>query len=320
MAKLQPSVMTLNFRLDGTSGFIDLSQACSLVNRRFYRQGLQWAVSGVSLTQNTASTTAGSLTVETLPTTWVSSNAWHKSFASWLKQQNEAIEEYGAESTVAKFRDFKIFMDTAHVQAFLDAGSDLNVTNMLPRTAVSTFTAGEWDPSQIVVPNYVVDPATGSPALVDPAEFYLHMVGANFGPSSASRGMIDGYQYSRAFPQSPDPVSPAQDSNFNWMRDMFDVGNDSSEIVDNATDNNDQLPYPQVDYPGGDTQAPQLQLISEHYISGAQTIDRRISVSGFMAPCGLIKIGNQPGTALDIQVHLMPGTHIGYLAEPMQDM
>lgn len=318
MAKLQPAVMTLNYRLDGTSGFIDISQGASLVNRRFYRQGLQWAVSGITLQQNSENVTKGSLTVETLPTTWVMSNAWQKSFSMWLKQQNEAIAEYGAESTIARFRDFKIFLDTAHVQAYLDStGVSLNTTNMIPRTLSSTFQTGEWEPSQIVVPNTTPD-ASGSE--VDPSEYFLHMIGANFGPSSVSRGMIDGYQYSRSYPQSPDPVAPAQDSGFNWMRDMFNVGNDSDKIVDNATDNNDDLPYPQVDYPGGDSQAPHLQLISEHYIAGTGTINNRVNVPGFTAPCGLIKIGNGPGGVLDIQVHLMPGNHRGYLAEPMQDM
>ena len=38
------------------------------------------------------------------------------------------------------------------------------------------------------------------------------------------------------------------------MRDMFDVGNDSDKVVENATERNNDLPYPQVDYPGGDTQ------------------------------------------------------------------
>ena len=122
MAKLQPAVMTLNFSGDG---YIDLSQAASLANRRFYRQGLNWAVSGFTVNFSASVPVAGNVRIETLPTTWVSSNAWHKSFAMWLKQQNEAIEQYGAESTVAKFGDFKIFMDTVHVSAGFGA-------NLLP--------------------------------------------------------------------------------------------------------------------------------------------------------------------------------------------
>ncbi len=85
------------------------------------------------------------------------------------------------------------------------------------------------------------------------------MVGTN-NNGGISRGIIEGYADSRAYPQSPDPVSPAIDSGNNWMRAMFDVGNDNEDITDNATDRNDNLPYPQVNYPGGQNQAPTLQV------------------------------------------------------------
>lgn len=306
MPKLQPSVMTLNFSGDG---FIDISQAASLVNRRFYRQGLNWAVSGFTVQFTGAAT--GNVRIETLPTTWVSSNAWHKSFALWLQQQNEVMEQYDGQSTIAKFRDFKIYMDTVHAVEGVAA-------NLLPTYGDGSafFTPGEWEYSQIVVPNILAD-ASGS--TVDPVEYYLHMVGASTAPGGVSRGMIDGYQFSRSFPQSPDPVAPAQDSDDNWMRNMFNVGNDSDVISDNATDKNDDLPYPQVDYPGGDTQAPGLQLHSAHAVSST-TISNRFTIPGCMVPCGLIKFSNDTGVNALLQIHLVPGNHRGYLAEPMQDM
>lgn len=51
MKKIQPSVQTLTFAYSVTDSssqneYIDLSQVASLVNRRFYRQGINWAVSG----------------------------------------------------------------------------------------------------------------------------------------------------------------------------------------------------------------------------------------------------------------------------------
>ena len=147
MPKLQPSVMTLNFSGDG---FIDISQAASLVNRRFYRQGLNWAVSGFTVQFTGAAT--GNVRIETLPTTWVSSNAWHKSFALWLQQQNEVMEQYDGQSTIAKFRDFKIYMDTVHAVEGVAA-------NLLPTYGDGSafFTPGEWEYSQIVVPNILAD-------------------------------------------------------------------------------------------------------------------------------------------------------------------
>lgn len=320
MAKLQPSVMTLNFRLAGDAdGWCDISMACSIVNRRFYRQGLNWAISGITMQQNSGGVpTTGSILVESLPTTWVTSNAWHKMFAAWNRQQREALEDGDQESVRAKFADFKVFMDTAHVTAFGAAGGDLNSTNMIPRTSVSTFATGEWEPSMIVLPNRA-DDGTGSE--VDPIEQYLHMVGSIGTDASVSRGVLSAYAFSRSTPQSPDPSVPLNVTNdeYNVLRNMFDVGNDNTEVLENAIRTNDELPYNKELYPGTYGNAPELQLVSEHFIT-ANSLGNRISVPGFMAPCGLLKISNSPDATLDIQVHLVPGNHRGYLAEPMQDM
>ena len=66
MSKIQPAEMTLNFVTDtvdaGTVGnfYIDLSQCASIVNRRFYRQGINWAVSsGLSGQEDKGAATSG---------------------------------------------------------------------------------------------------------------------------------------------------------------------------------------------------------------------------------------------------------------------
>ena len=110
----------------------------------------------------------------------------------------------------------------------------------------NTAAPGTWEPSQIVLPNVNPD-ATGSD--IEPAERFLHMIGQNvFG--ALSRGVLEGYADSRAYPQSPDPVGPAMADPDNWMARMFDVGNDMEDVLENATLRNDTLPYTQVDYPG----------------------------------------------------------------------
>lgn len=336
MPKLQPAVMTLNYRLDGgiASGWCDLSHSASLVNRRFYRQGLQWAVAGISWQRSDSTTTTGALQTEILPTTWVCSNAWHKAFANWRKQQNDALRESDQESIAAKFRDFKIFMDTAMYDDFVNAsGADgsakYNNTVMLPRTLVNTFKTGEWAPSQVVLPNTASDGTSD----VDPTEHYLHMVGGVGGGTGESLGLIAGYAFSRSVPQSPDPVVDPRVNNdvYNWMRNMFDDGNADEEILEN-TQKNDELPYDQLEYPntglnpehpsGPGTAGGGLQLHDESFITST-TIGGRVNVPGFMAPCGLIKFTKSTdlvAAQYDIQVHLVPGNHRGYLASPMQDM
>lgn len=288
----------------------DLSQIASLINRRFYRQGLNWAVAGIKI----LTTNAGTVSVSKLPNTWVTSNAWEKAFRAWNKQQMDAIEDAGAQSAVARFRDFKVYADEQHV-------ADTYAVNLLPYDGAfppAPFAAGEWEPSQIVVPNLLPD-ASGS--LVDPTEYFLHMVGTN-NYLGQSRGIIEGYADSRAYPQSPDPVSPVIGAPANWMRQMFDVGNDTSEITENATDRNDDLPYPQVDYPGGQTQAPTLQVHDVSFITNT-TIGGTTRLKGGNFPCGLMRFNWVPTDTtsnIRIQIDLVPGSHRGYLCEPMTEM
>ena len=65
--------------------------------------------------------------------------------------------------------------------------------------------------------------------------------------------------------------------------------------------------------------SPGLQLHSAHAVSST-TISNRFTIPGCTVPCGLIKFSNDTGVNAQLQVHLMPGDHRGYLAEPMQDM
>ncbi len=330
MTKIQPAVSTILINVPANDfSYLDISQCASIANRRAYRQGLNWAVRGFRCNQKGGST-AGRFQIEKLPETWVMSNAWHKAFAMWNKQQRQAIDDAGAESAVAKFRDFKVFMDTVHVDSVL-AGTNVNLPiksgggTFLDSTSGVALSA-EWDYSQIVIPNADdTDPITGAqldaagnPIDIHPLEFYLHMVGAN--RTATSKGVIDGYASSRAVPQSPDPVAPPMGSADNWMRDMFDVGNDNSEVLSNATDRNDDLPYPQVFYPGADEMASVLQLHAHTDITATGTaVNNSFVMAGSQVPCGLLKFTNGTDQVMEVFIDLMPGTHRGYLCEPMQE-
>lgn len=333
MPKLQPAAMQLMFYTGKRSGdsadWIDISQAASIVNRRFYRQGLQWAVSGLTVSFDQTGQATGEFRVETLPTTWVMSNAWHKSFAAWKRQQDIALDDSDQESVAAKFRDFKIFMDTAHVEDYTDlAGSaNLNAVNLLPRTEVAEFEAGtpsgeskgEWQPSVIVLPNQ--SNPTGSEVGTQAESKLLHAVGAvGTGSPDTSRGIIAGYAFSRSVPQSPDPtVDPrVDDEEYNWLRNMFDDGNADETILAN-TQRNDELPYTQLQYPNTGLNGNGLQVVHKRFIPNSG-VTNTLNLGAFVAPCGLIKVTNTTGVTGNIILHLTPGKHRGYLAEPMQDM
>ena len=289
------------------SNYIDLSQCASALNRRFYRQGINWAVSGFTvLSQGT-----GNVTIQKIPNTWVASNAWQKTFLIGT-QQMDAVKEAGAESAVSKFRDFKIHADATHVAAGF-------ANNLLPVDIAGTEVMdGEWEASTIVIPNF------GTPGTN--YEPFLHMVGDDVGGAGGSKGMIKGYAGSRATPFSPDPVSPDIGNNENWFQSMFDVGDNNEDIMDNATDRNNELPYDQTNYPGGDTNMPYLETVDETYITST-TVGGKTHMAGSTFPCGLIRVRNQSDdrdngwpTALKLYVHLVPGEHRGYLCEPMQEM
>lgn len=310
MTKIEPSVMTLTFSIPigVATSTIDLSQCASIVNRRFYRQGLNWAVAGFKLV--TQGATAGGVSITKIPNTWVAGNAWEKGMRKWLKQQNDAIEDAGLESGVARFRDFKIHLDAAHVNATF-------AQNLIPVDSSALalpYQTGEWEKSKVVVPN-------SGGVSGNTQEFSLHMVGADDPAPNQSKGLILAYQESRGVPQSPDPVTPVGAENGLYV-EMFDDGANQEEIIDNAIDRNDNLPYPQLDYPGADVQAPTLQLHDTNVVSGT-TIGGTTMFKGGNFPCGLIRVnsnltaGDQPPILL---VDLIPGSHRGYLAESMVEM
>jgi len=278
-----------------------------MVNRRFYRQGINVAVADFKLISTSAVT--GAMTISRAPHTWVAANAWKKAFNAWNKQQKEALAESGAESAAAKFRDFKVYLDVDH----LTKGwyNNLYPTDILGNPA----TPGEWEPSQIVLPN----PTGSGSATVERA---LHFVGANVN-GTASRGIIEGYADSRAFPHSPDPVSPAVDSTDNWLSRMFDVGDTMEDVLDNATDKNDSLPYPQADYPGGETQLPTVQYHDSAFITGT-TVGGITHLAGGQFYCGLIRLDHNftipEGQSVFLKLTLVQGPHRGYLCEPMGDV
>jgi hypothetical protein len=308
MKKPDPSVMRMRFSIPGFDGvglpnpkYIDISQCASIVNRRFYRQGLNWAVGGFRI----AGGSGGQVYISKLQNTWVTSGAWHKSQALWLKQQNDALAKSVSGETAARFRDFKIHANAQHsTNTFAN-----NLTPLADNPFVNlAYPLGEWLESRIVVPN------DGAPGVT--TEYKLMMHGPDVG---LTKGMIEGYALSRNRPTSPDPTTPNISNS--WMQEMFDVGDDSTEITNNAQYENNELPYDQVDYPGGASNSPGMECHRIIEFSATNTTGTTwINVAGTNFPCGIIEIVNSNPQLLGLEVLLVPGNHRGYLAEPMQDM
>ncbi len=336
--KIEPSVQTMLFQAPAVSAananyYIDLSQSASIVNRRFYRQGINWAVAKITIF---AQTFAGQVIVSKLPETWTMSNAWEKSFRTWQEMNDKALED--TESVRPRFMDFKIYADDDHHNVGF-AG------NLMPVSADGVVaTAGEWESSKVAIPTSASAGTT--------TDFEMIATGASFQGASPvttldAVSLIEGYASSRGLPYTPDPNVPddAEDvgptaTPENWMGALSTEGNEQDkDVLDRmvGTDaENNQAPYPfengrnpaggfftDTQYPGGANQLTGLQVHSFEFLTPT-TVGGRTSVKGGMFPCGLIKVEAQPdaGTvpAFLIQVDLVPGHHRGYLCEPMTEM
>jgi len=326
--KIEPSAMTLYIPTDPIAGapvtqYLDLSQVASLVNRRFYRQGINWAVAGIKVLSSAGF--SGTITISKLPNTWVMSNAWEKGFRAWQKMNREALAE--APSVRPKFLDFKIYADSQHHTSGY-------ATNMLPLSHSGAYAAGEWVPSKFVVP----DTSGGAGAVNN---FEVIATGASF-PGGGATGLnavslIEGYANSRGLPYTDDPNVPddVADANGptpeNWLSALFNEGtNQDDQVLDDMRTENDQAPYPfendgtatDTQYPGGANQGPGLQIHDVEYITPT-TIGGTTRLKGGNFPCGLMRFDmtNTGSTSnLILQIDLMPGTHRGYLCESMTEM
>ena len=341
MSKIEPAVMTLTFATPAsdpgvrTQSWIDLSQVVSLVNRRFYRQGLNWAVGGFKV----SSLQTGAVNIMKLPNTWIMSNAWEKSMRVWQRMNKEALAE--TESIRPRFLDFKVF-----------AGSDHHLSgaanNLLPVAfgaggIGNTAKRGEWNYSKIVTPNTVL-PGTS-------IEFEVLATGPSFPGLGASGvnavSMIEGYASSRGLPDIRDPNTPGDAVDTagpvpeNWMQAIFNEGTDQDNLVvqDMVTENN-IAPYPfengenplggvytDTQYPGGANQLIGLELHDFVNIFASNLTDgvgiQRLKGGNF--PCGLLSIDWTPSidaseSNLLLQIDMIPGSHRGYLCEPMTEM
>ena len=325
--KIEPSVQTLTLITPTvTAGQVgsftaDLSQIASLLNRRFYRQGINWAVAGFKV----ITTANGNMSVTKLPNTWVMSNAWEKSFRAWQKMNREALSE--AESVRPKFLDFKIYADSVHHAAGYAA-------NLLPVDAANTpYVAGEWVASKFVIPN------NNNPGFSTEREALA--VGPSYPGAGASGfnaiSLIEGYAASRGLPDVLDPNAPtdaadaAGASPQNWMSALFNDGTSQDDsVLEDMINENNLAPYPfendgihtDTQYPGGANQAPTL----EHHDSAIvtpTTIGGITYMKGGNFPCGLVRINWNPTeitSCLRIEIDLIPGNHRGYLCEPMTEM
>ncbi|AXH79174.1 MAG: hypothetical protein [Circular genetic element sp.] len=333
--KIEPSAQTLTFLLPALAPgssidlYCDLSQSASLVNRRFYRQGINWAVAGFKLL--TPGGFLGDVKISKLPNTWTMSNAWEKGMRAWTRMNNEALAE--TESVRPRFLDFKIYADVGHHAA--GYGANLLPTSEDFALGAGVANPGEWSPSKI---NHPLASGAVEGRVI---EEEIIAVGANYpGPGASgidAVSLIEGYAASRGLPNIADPNTPddARDTQDatpeNWLGAMFNEGTDQTfEVLTDMITENTIAPYPfendgvnlDTMYPGGANQMSGLQVHDIEFITGS-TIGGTTRLKGGNFPCGLIKFSftaTSEAPVAFLQINLIPGSHRGYLCEPMTEM
>ena len=279
-----------------TAVYLDLMQVHSLVNRVGTRQGRLVGVQSIEVgVQRGGNATVA---VWRLPHTWACVNAWEKTMRLWKRQQDEAVDDAGLESTVARYRDFKVFMNDQHSD--IGFSSNLLPAGFATANGADPVSAYEWIDSRVVLPN-----EGGIPG--DTEERSLMMVGADNG---FTNGMIVAYAESRSRPQSVDPNIVDVDTG-GLFGEMFDVGMDDTQIIENVQGDNNEPPYLISQgtgleyYPGGAFQGSQLSTITgpsqttygggfgglqlHDILSVNANTTRNTDIAGpCLAPCGLL--------------------------------
>ncbi len=287
--------MTLTFEMGGGgTSYVDLGLATSILNRRAYKQGYCWAVSGMTIY---AQGTNKTVRVATLQNNWCTHNAWVKGKALYDEMNDQVLDtEPGIQG---RYHDFKVFMDRTHMVNFLDEGlqSDTSVSAKKTLMPVVTSPADgsailpsttnlEWNYSEYVIPENL-DASTPRPLTTT----HITMNGASGVASTPpSVGLISGYGLSRTRPNIIDPNVPTTSAD-SWMNSLFDLGGNDLTIRDILVEENDQAPYPivgdssaQERYPGGEVNLAGLQLVSAPITtSGGANFEGRQSIPGFTA-------------------------------------
>jgi len=305
---MQPAITSLVYVMTPSSGVayanIDIAKGLSTVNRRLYRQGMNYAVAGVSIGRFDTGVTKTVL--QTAGNTWMVQNAWKKGYALWRAQQREVLKVMP--SIEGTWADFKVTLDDVLTTA------TLNPRNSTTGGSNADPVCDEWNYSE-----YVWDDDGTE------REPNFHLIGAT--NLASSIGLVQEYHISRAQvqPDDPDVESDASDSIYAKALGTDEM---SDMLVDNVEGENDSPPYDQSEMYGGDT-AGDVAVVIDEFSTSMHNSGRSVP---FIAPCGLIRVSidskvnqdpTQPHTLVasdelhTVFVHLAPGGYKGVLATPM---
>lgn len=280
--------------------YIDLAREMSAINSRLYRQGMTYHVANISVHD----TQSSYLKFCTMPNTWPVKQAWRVGFKNWLEMNRKALEntDPGSAAAASRWNDFRIFLNDAHRTdttdrpRFTDVEGGLVVQDEYKYTRMVSIDGGTND------------------------EFQLHMMGEHNGtaPSFNSVSLLEAYEETLTQPLQ---ISEEPDYDTGVWANMYDVGGEKDDIIDNLVGDYDAPPYSRLVFPGmkdgsvNNCKAP--WSVREVHIESA---NNSAMVGGFEVPCGLICVetdNSANNNTIGLIIELAPGSYKGVKAEPM---
>ena len=233
VVKIEAGVCTLNYEIQvspgGTPNFIDIASDLSNLNRRLYRQGMQYAVGGLTFTEDLPQINRGlDISVFTAGNTWITQNAWKKGQSLWMQMQKEVLDSNP--SIAGKWRDFKVLL--AEDQAFV------NTRKALDGLAQAWPSGQEWVRSIFVLPQHDVDPA----GQVLPAEEWTACLVGPDDIGAKTFSLVKAYEESRATVNQNVPNVPVALPSSFYLQ-LQDDGSQDPELAVVIERENDQPPY-----------------------------------------------------------------------------
>lgn len=307
--KTSPTQTRLSFEfVGGQTAFIDIAQALSAINRKFYRQGVYYYVNSVEVYNNST----GVVDLHTAPDTWVTKNAHNRGFQIFQKMNRLVGSPLSA--VKPKYHDFKVFLNDLHRQS----GSALPALHNINGNPGQSQLVDDWVYSQFVSADSDGDFNAAGTALNQEADnFYGHLLGPHSGNSDnwTSIGLIKSYAETRGTVNSETPDDANVDIT-DPLLNLFDMSSEEqvNDIVQNLLDDNDNPPYNYNQYSG--EAASSLQQVAR--IGTEIGVGRVGRASGFCVPFGLLCVdpwGLPQGDEFRVVLNLAVGTYHGVYAE-----
>ena len=300
--KKNPTVRRLSFvGSGGTTQFIDIGLALSILNQRAYRQGVYYYVNSIELYNNEDAY----VDIHTVPDTWYVRTAYRRAKKLFDQMNDRAIAQLGSDIT-PKYHDFKVYMSDLHRTT---GNMDSKLFNI--NSASANYTADEWAYSQFKSADDDGDPVQQAD------NFYVHMLGGHTGSASnwTSIGVVKSYADTKVRMQAADPNLPATATiQADPLLNIVDYSSEEqlNDVISGLADDNDSPPYDHNHMPGEGTASMQhVARLATSVSSGRVT-----KASGFCAPFGLICIDPQDtATAYRVVINLAQGTYNGVYAE-----